>query len=1604
MVYKNTLLILSAISFVFLFCLPSSEAALLSDGWNLYYRGVDTDISLSDITGGEDLKVFVLSENKLIEEKEKLYSGYSYIIRAPKTVQIPEKDNMLDTQTIMTTKGWSIISIPAGTEPGNVDEMNIKTAFALPDGELEKVDPELMGEGIFFVESRGFDAIYGEPISYDDYIVQNSQYIMLESFMPENDGYPRLLYTSDSEVEKLRERAGVSGYEGREPYKGIYENNVIAYAEKSYSGLRTDEKALVAKSAAFVCALETSERKCGQLSCCDKTLTILRSMETDVPPFLKITSWNPFKFRYELRYKEWLDYSESLIYYSQAYEMLRGYSGNEYGEVLTKIRKLANDLYGETCDASMIGYALGMDIMENNYKFKIEAGLGTAAIVHNKDGNADRWMREAEKGLDSVMDYQFVSEGGYGEGPHYLKFLSHNLLPFMIGYDKFTGEGKYLEQERIRKTYEWPVKISMPNAEMPAIDDSFAKGYFPAGIFSGIYGEEFYNWYAQRAGHDVPDELAVEYIVYYDDSIEPGEPDFGPSLIMPDSGQAVLRSDWSEDATYMLLMGEHGAARHGLLHEHPDATSFIIYAHKDLLAIDSGYIRWADQGKNEGTNLVRDANNHNLILVNNKGPPSRKYQEDWYDIVFDQEVDIDHAGRDANLKNFLTSRNMDYVEVSTSYEGVSFLRTVMSPEHDYFVILDYLSGSKTKEYKWLLHGNAGGTTGKTFRELKSNGENGAEWIRDNAKMKVAITTGDGDPQISSYDDYHEESYNNPEKHRVLRAAKSGRDMRFLSVIYPEDTINEFPRMRTLDLENAAGILMERSDGNKVIIIAHDKKENENIEWVELGPEKTGLDKAIGFHARLLVLEFTEDGEPKAVFAKDFLKAEYAGNVLAKLQKEADYSVIYSDDSIEGFSGDISGQTQDIALYKGTRKIEDAKGGIEEMEEIDGENLRINVIKNSDFSISVIGPCSADSSPGCCEGNESYDSDSINDPPCIWAPEGEKNMAVNADFGMFSDIDMDMDWESDSDKWGDSASIEYDEEKLVVILDKKEDIEGNDKWFDFWYEVNADTSMSRYLEVRYEVKSKEGGTSLSFKPKRMDGYIWGQPLDSNVGEHVYIVDMQTLKGPDDCQTYYNCINRGGDYSSCYEKCSLNQLERISFFITAYNTGDKMEVEIKNIALKESSVPFFWRPYGDDFSSYESSDVIKISGKVKVHHMIDNADSRFGNYSYKLEVDELEYGDEFWKGLYSEDINVTGNTTYTVSSYVKADKIKDGYATLSLHCKNAEEGFRSMDSWDERDAVFEESSEWVRKWGTFTTEDNAEKCRIYIFFSPPAYGTFRIDGVQFEEGNLTDYNGTLPGMYRGEDTACCGDDLNEYYICNIADENDCACCDSSDDMVYSGMCNPEGIKIKCYSDDDCGISGWLNQTFCNGSSVFDIYVNNTCESPGTTASYCRNINETLLKDECNETEECIPGGCMPLIIPDNETNCTDGIDNDLDNLTDCLDIDDCAGSIGPQGRYCCSGQGTCPNKEDGFECSFYNDHQCYPRACGTEENMACWHEVNPAQNALCKESLPTTGNYVLQEEDNPYCVANYHLKDNCYCECTENGYNWRSGLGCISKEEK
>ena len=489
--------------------------------------------------------------------------------------------------------------------------------------------------------------------------------------------------------------------------------------------------------------------------------------------------------------------------YAEAYDLLHTYlqSDTSHLELIrTTLAEEAQRLYaGIKIKFGFLSFRLHQTpdprdltvVHLDNWHLRAYSGLGLAAFAladHPglSGSTPQQWAERAYDLVTRTLDYQIEgTDGGYAEGPFYLRYAADVYLPYMWALKNLTGTDLF-STSKVQKAHQWSLNLRLPNGRRPNIDDGHLDDFY-GHYLAGLYpdgGEHRWDWEQDEAGLYVREFSELDAIALYDDHLPAREPARGPTIFMPEAGDAVFRSDWSTAATYLLLRGEHGLTRYrGLSHEHPDETSFILYAGGEMLALDAGYIDFEFHQK------VNEGRNHNVVLVDGKGPPLKT--------LLGQPVE---GGEDAYIENTFTSEGVDYAEVRAAYQGVQTRRRVMFIGKRYFVIADQLQGDQVHTYEWRLHGNGGGSSGGTYLRT----ENLARWTRPQAELLAYLPLLPA-RTFAEIDTLHSFDYLQELTHTTLQVQQRGQNAEFLAVLYPHNLHEITPVIATATATGAQAV-------------------------------------------------------------------------------------------------------------------------------------------------------------------------------------------------------------------------------------------------------------------------------------------------------------------------------------------------------------------------------------------------------------------------------------------------------------------------------------------------------------------------------------------------------------------------------------------------------------------------------------------------------------------------------------------------------------------------------------------------------------------------------------------------------------------------------
>ena len=496
---------------------------------------------------------------------------------------------------------------------------------------------------------------------------------------------------------------------------------------------------------------------------------------------------------------------EVVAQYAQAYDMLHEFVSADATSLAAVRALLAEEaarlMKGIVVQEINLGFVtIKLRLHEtphiDNWHLRAYGGLGFAALVlADHPGVDDKTPQDwSDRALDlsrRTLEYQIDAvDGGYAEGPFYSRYAADVYLPYLIAMKRLTGLD-LIDAPIVRKMHDWSVNIRMPNGRRPNIDDGHLDDFY--GHYLAAVDDDgpvhLWDWQNNETGLYVREFSELDAIALYDDRIEPQEPTRGPTIFMPEAGDAVFRNDWSSDGIYMLLRGEHGLVRNrGLAHEHADETSFIIYAFGEMLAVDAGYINFTNHHK------VNAGRSHNVILVDGEGPPL------FVDPLIGESIG---GGNNAFIEEFFSTEHLDYAEVRAQYGGVDLRRRVMFSGKRYFVVADEVRDLEVHQYEWRLHGNAGGNTGADYSRAGPL----ARWVRPDAQL-VAYVVPQQDLTLAEADTIHSFTFSQEETHTFLQAQTTGSNVEFLSVLFPSASGMPVPSFEVGSASGAQAVHIE----------------------------------------------------------------------------------------------------------------------------------------------------------------------------------------------------------------------------------------------------------------------------------------------------------------------------------------------------------------------------------------------------------------------------------------------------------------------------------------------------------------------------------------------------------------------------------------------------------------------------------------------------------------------------------------------------------------------------------------------------------------------------------------------------------------------------
>jgi hypothetical protein len=502
-----------------------------------------------------------------------------------------------------------------------------------------------------------------------------------------------------------------------------------------------------------------------------------------------------------------------LMGYTNAWDLLSGtefFPDDEAAAAREKIIEINEEFYERFIEDSF-HRTIALLVTQNNHPIRTASAMGYPALVFPDYEGSEKWINWATSELEYLWsDYgHYVQpDGGVSEGPFYFSFAFAPSVAFHIAHENAVASDRQyartclsrsdedpwldhgcvedelfsftnlLRDPRWHATAAWTIALRLPDGYRPPLGDAAMRPTNGQAVLTGFDAPNYFRWDWEQHAVELDTtkwgELTIHHLAYFDDTVVAEEPPW-TTKFMPDAGNAIFRSDWSDEALWMLLVAEQGSARK-TIHDHVDGTSFSLAAYGEYLLIDTGYYK-----PNALANArTADSDAHNVILIDGKGAPDKGLLTNFGDT-------------DSYLRNTLEGDVFDYAEAHQGYEMTDIERSTVFVRDRYMVVADRLETTSTdvRAHAWRLHGNAGRDVGGAF----SIGAGGGTWEQTAAGVtQYLASTAAGlrfeqpefreeyAPYVHQFDEVGSNGY-----HEVLDGIVDAVDPGFLAVLAPYRT-------------------------------------------------------------------------------------------------------------------------------------------------------------------------------------------------------------------------------------------------------------------------------------------------------------------------------------------------------------------------------------------------------------------------------------------------------------------------------------------------------------------------------------------------------------------------------------------------------------------------------------------------------------------------------------------------------------------------------------------------------------------------------------------------------------------------------------------------
>ncbi|MBN2582050.1 MAG: heparinase II/III family protein, partial [Planctomycetes bacterium] len=389
---------------------------------------------------------------------------------------------------------------------------------------------------------------------------------------------------------------------------------------------------------------------------------------------------------------------------------------------------------------------------DQNHAYIPTIGMTTAALaLLGEVPEADEWVRRGYAVMRRCR-YALGDDGYYYEGLGYWSYALHWHVRYAELMGRATGRNLF-DLPALRENWRFALYLSLPGAP-----NGFDVG--DTGIWSGTeipelrLGNVGMYWAVAAATKSSASRLVGDMLskrwpstdypasafLWYSDAVAPADLDKLPTWhYFTDQGVVSWRSGWSDDDTAALFrvgppLGHQAAKKLGEMtdwatncgHVHPDIGSVWLYAHRQYMASDTGYL---------AEKYTRD---HNTLLVDGKGQgvDGSYHNEQGYPYERFNKARLDRV-RFTDKYGYATG---EFGSVYGATPEVSLRRTVVVTR-DWLLTVDRLRDDEPHTLTWTVHAVA------PFQQR----QDAAGWIADYGESRMAVVPLDATGMVSEAD-------------------------------------------------------------------------------------------------------------------------------------------------------------------------------------------------------------------------------------------------------------------------------------------------------------------------------------------------------------------------------------------------------------------------------------------------------------------------------------------------------------------------------------------------------------------------------------------------------------------------------------------------------------------------------------------------------------------------------------------------------------------------------------------------------------------------------------------------------------------------------------